>query len=185
MLSRPGVAEAAPIAWFDLGQAHEALDDIPHAAEAFAAFAESHPADADGWRRLLYCRLRLDDITGADTCLAKHRSAKGDDAGLVARLTLILSRSRVSALERARLAGWFGARLSLVLARRMSHQAIVEHWDRQRGHEARARVDRALADAREAMHNMPTPEADAAIHAALLCLPLIGAPILTSSRARS
>lgn len=109
----PAVANLAPIALFDLGQACEALDDLASAEDAFARFAAARPTDPDAWRRLLFCRLRLGHGEVAEETLKRYRGCGGKDEDLVARLTGLHLRQRLSLETRAQLAGWLAARLDL------------------------------------------------------------------------
>jgi hypothetical protein len=111
LMATGGTGDAAPIAWFDLGQACEALEDLPAAETAFARFAAARPGDPDAWRRLLFCRLRMQNLHIADETLRRYRGASGRDDDLAERFLAVVARSRLRGEERALLAGWLGARL--------------------------------------------------------------------------
>lgn len=116
LLLRADGTEAPPIAWFDLGQAHEALDDLPAAINAFVRYVGIRASDSDGWRRLLICRLRQGDLQVAETALRRWRETGGKNDDLAARLISQVCPSRMRLPERATIAGWLGARLDPHLA---------------------------------------------------------------------
>ena len=164
LLGQAEAADAAPIAHFDLGQACEGLGDVDAAARAFARYAAGAPTDPDGWRRLLFCRIRLHQTAVADETLARYRACRGDDAALANRLGVLLTRTRPPVRERALLAGWCAGRIPDALIQRYAESAFLDQWGRRRGPGARA----ALAAALDAA------PADPALRvAALLTLPIV------------
>jgi len=118
-------SDCGPVAWFDLGQACEALEELPAAEQAFTRYAALRPADPDAWRRLLGCRLRLGNLHVADETLRRYRAAGGKDADLVDRYHQVALRARLPLLQRARLAAWFNARLVPALDLRLGLEALV------------------------------------------------------------
>lgn len=126
LLLRADATEAPPIAWFDLGQAHEALDDLPAALSAFVHYCGVRPSDPDGWRRLLIGRLRQGDLQVADEALRRWREAGGKNDDLAERLLSQVLASRMRLHERAAIAGWLGARLDGALAQAAPAEKLVE-----------------------------------------------------------
>lgn len=126
LLLRADAAEAPPIAWFDLGQSCEALDDLPAALSAFVHYCGVRPSDPDGWRRLLICRLRQGDLQVADEALRRWRESGGKDDDLAERLISQVMASRMRLHERAAISGWLGARLDSALAAAAPATALVE-----------------------------------------------------------
>jgi tetratricopeptide (TPR) repeat protein len=101
-----GSTDVSPIAWFDLGQACEALDDLTGAENAFTRYASTRPQDPDAWRRLLFCRLRRDRSQLAEECLRKYHSAGGKDEELVERYLHVVARGRIRTAQRGFLAAF-------------------------------------------------------------------------------
>ena len=101
-----GSTDVSPIAWFDLGQACEALDDLTGAENAFTRYASTRPQDPDAWRRLLFCRLRRDRSQLAEECLRKYHSAGGKDEELVERYLHVVARGRIRTEQRGFLAAF-------------------------------------------------------------------------------
>ncbi|MFM2091487.1 MAG: hypothetical protein RLZZ127_1976 [Planctomycetota bacterium] len=164
LLGQAEAADAAPIVHFDLGQACEGLGDVDAAARAFARYASGAPTDPDGWRRLLFCRIRLHQTAVADETLARYRACRGEDAALATRLGVLLTRTRPPARERALLAGWCAGRIPEALAGRFPEAGVLDQWGRRRGVAARVALAEALAAA----------PADPALRlAALLVLPIV------------
>lgn len=126
LLMRADTQDTPPIAWFDLGQACEALDDLPAALNAFVHYCGIRPSDPDGWRRLLIARLREGNLQVADEALRRWREAGGKDDDLSERLLGQVMPSRLRLHERASIAGWLGARLDKVLAQSASASQLVE-----------------------------------------------------------
>lgn len=106
LLASSGASDVSPIAWFDLGQACEALDDLTGAENAFMRYAAARPQDPDAWRRLLFCRLKRDRSQLAEECLRKYHGSGGKDDELVERLLHVVARGRVRTDQRGRLAGF-------------------------------------------------------------------------------
>lgn len=117
LLARAADTDAPAVAWFDLGQACEVLGDLAAAAQAFQRYAERRASDPDGWRRLLWCRLRLADEEGAELAFQRWRENGGDEDDAARRLVAQLLILPLPLVERARLAGWLAARLERALAR--------------------------------------------------------------------
>lgn len=101
-----GSTDVSPIAWFDLGQACEALDDLTGAENAFTRYASARPQDPDAWRRLLFCRLKRDRSQLAEECLRRYHSAGGRDDELVERYLHVVARGRVRTEQRGFLAAF-------------------------------------------------------------------------------
>ncbi len=106
LIASSGASDVSPIAWFDLGQACEALDDLTGAENAFTRYAAARPQDPDAWRRLLFCRLKRDRSQLAEECLRKYHGSGGKDDELVERLLHVVARGRVRTDQRGRLAGF-------------------------------------------------------------------------------
>ncbi len=181
--STGGSGDVAPIAHFDLGQACEALDDLPAAESAFARFASARPTDPDAWRRLLFCRLRMGQTHIAEETLRRYRSASGKDDDLVERYLGVVARSRLRADQRALLAGWLGARLHEAIGNHLVLEALVDEIARLRFDGAdetlNAVIARARADLLSRLATGAEPDAaeadvEALLRTALLALPLIG-----------
>ncbi|MBA3686700.1 MAG: hypothetical protein H0W72_15870 [Planctomycetes bacterium] len=132
LLGQAKKVDCTPIAWFDLGQACEALDDLTHGESAFAHYTTLQADDADGWRRLLFCRLRLGLLWEAEETLKRYRTAGGPEREVVDRLIQTLRRPRLPLIQRAHLAGWLGARATSALAARLPVGLIVEEALAQR-----------------------------------------------------
>ncbi len=105
-----GSPDVTPLAWFDLGQACEAQADLMGSEEAFTRYCGIRPQDPDGWRRLLFCRLRRGRLEMAEECLQKYRAHGGKDDELLERIVAQF-RTRMPLMERARLAGFLVPRL--------------------------------------------------------------------------
>lgn len=101
-----GASDVSPIAWFDLGQSCEALDDLTGAENAFTRYAATRPQDPDAWRRLLFCRLKRDRSQLAEECLRRYHSAGGRDDELVERYLHVVARGRIRTDQRSLLAGF-------------------------------------------------------------------------------
>jgi hypothetical protein len=181
--STHGTGDAAPIAHFDLGQACEALDDLPAAESAFARFASARPTDPDAWRRLLFCRLRMGHLHIAEETLRRYRSANGKDDDLAERYLSVVARGRVRGEQRATLAGWLGARLHETLVGHTGPDALVHEIARHcfDGDEEilAAAVRRARDDLVADLASGPDPlaaqaNAEALLRTALLALPFLG-----------
>ncbi len=185
LLMRADTTDAPPIAWFDLGQSCEALDDLPAALSAFVHYVGLRSADPDGWRRLLICRLRQGDLQVAEEALRRWRESGGKDDELAERLISQVMASRMRLHERAAIAGWLGARLDAALAISCPAAQLVEACCNElpaaRADQLRtawAAVQPAIAEdaARLGEADLPTlaARADALARTALLCLPLLG-----------
>lgn len=126
LLARVKELDGSGPAWFDLGQACEALDDLAAAQEAFARFAGAHPDDPDGWRRLLLVRLRLGLFWEANDACERYHLAGGADGDLVERALITLRKARLPLLQRAHLVGWLCARrVGLATAARLPVPTLV------------------------------------------------------------
>jgi tetratricopeptide (TPR) repeat protein len=187
LLMRADGTEAPPIAWFDLGQANEALDDLPAAVAGFVHYVGIRPSDPDGWRRLLICRLRQGDLQVADEALRRWREAGGKDDDLAERLIEQVMPSRMRLHERAAVSGWLGARLDAQLGASLSAEALVEACCTAIGPDRAEVLRAAWAQARPAIAedaarlgeaDLPTlaARADALARTALLALPLLARP---------
>jgi len=191
LLGQARFGDVSAVAWFDLGQACETLDDLAGAEAAFARFANHHGEDPDGWRRLLFCRLRLGQWREADQALKRFRAAGGEDAVLVDRLANTLRHVPLSAEERPRLVGWLGTRLATAMRKKLPLRTWIADLRAEDPAGALA-FDAALFDLRVALRGLlpPRPSADPAKPAApseraveslcriaLLCLPFAGGPI--------
>ena len=120
-----GSTDVSPIAWFDLGQACEALDDLTGAENAFTRYASARPQDPDAWRRLLFCRLRRDRGQLAEECLRKYHSAGGKDDELVERYLHVVARGRIRTDQRGFLAAFLLPHLRVAFAA-AGHEGDVE-----------------------------------------------------------
>ena len=184
LLMRTDATDAPPIAWFDLGQAHEALDDLAAATAAFVHYVGIRSSDPDGWRRLLICRLRQGDLQVAEEALRRWREAGGKDDDLAERLIGQVFPSRMRLPERAAIAGWLGARVDAQLAEVAPAGKLVDACCDELP-AARAKLLRAawsaaqpaIAEdaARLGEADLPTlaARADALARTALLALPLL------------
>ena len=170
LLAANPAAELSPVAWFDLGQADEALDDLPGAETAFARYAAARPQDPDAWRRLLFCRLRLDRGAVADETLRRYRAAGGNDAELAERWLTTITRGRLRRQERATLAAWCEAHLGPALAE-AGPARLLEDVGLRHGSGPIAPL---AADLRAALRATGSDEADAeaVVRTVLLALPL-------------
>jgi hypothetical protein len=187
LLMRCDACDAPPIAWFDLGQACEALDDLPAATAAFVHYVGLRSADPDGWRRLLVCRLRQGDLQVAAEALTRWREAGGKEPELADRLLGQVFASRMRLHERAAIAGWLGARLDAALAAEAGADALVERCcaampaaRAERLREAWSAAKPAIAEDAARLGEAGLVElsarADALARTALLALPLLAAP---------
>lgn len=184
LLSATGSAlEATPVAHFDLGQACEALDDLPAAEAAFARFASVRPTDPDAWRRLLFCRLRMGHVQIAEETLKRYRGCGGKDDELAERWLGVVARGRVRGEQRAVLAGWLGARLQEAIANQQVLEELIDEIARLRFHGDAEAVSGAVARARvdllARLQAGPEPDsadadAESLLRTALLALPLLG-----------
>jgi len=171
MLSANPAAEWSPVAWFDLGQVDEALDDLPAAETAFARYAAARPGDPDAWRRLLFCRLRLNRAAIADETLRRYRAAGGTDNELAERWLGTVCRGRLRLHERTVIAAWCEARLGHALAATAAANRLVEEFGVRHG----AGRIAALADALRLLvrhQGLADADADAVARVVLLALPL-------------
>ena len=112
-----GAHDVSPIAWFDLGQASEALDDLAAADTAFSRYGAARPQDPDAWRRLLFCRIKRDRLDLAEECLRKYHGAGGKDDELVERFLHVVARGRIRLDQRGWLAGFLVPHLSSAFLR--------------------------------------------------------------------
>lgn len=187
LLMRADGVDTPPIAWFDLGQACEALDDLPAALSAFVHYVGLRASDPDGWRRLLICRLRQGDLQVADEALRRWREAGGKDDDLAERLLSQIMASRMRLHERSAIAGWLGARIDDALAAACPADKLVEtccaglppaRADALRTAWAVARPAINEDAARLGEADLPTlaARADALARTALLALPLLARP---------
>lgn len=187
LLLHADATDAPPIAWFDLGQAHEALDDLPAATAAFVHYVGVRASDPDGWRRLLICRLRQGDLQVAEEALRRWRESGGKDDDLAERLIGQVFPSRMRLHERAAIAGWLGARLDSQLAAAAPAGKLVEACCEElpaaraeRLRTAWTMAQPAIAEdaARLGEADLPTlaARADALARTALLALPLLAKP---------
>ena len=170
--------EATPVAHFDLGQACEALDDLPAAAAAFARFASARPSDPDAWRRLLFCRLRLNHLQVAEETLRRYRGCGGKDPELAERWLTVVSRGRLRSEQRALLAGWLGAHLHDAITNQVVLEELIDEIGRLRFDGAVDALTAACAHARgDLMLRLPEDSdaiAEALVRTAVLALPLVG-----------
>lgn len=187
LLQRSDATEPPPVAWFDLGQACEALDDLPAALSAFVHYCGVRPGDPDGWRRLLVCRLRQGDLQVAEEALRRWREAGGKDDDLAERLLTQVMASRMRLHERAAVAGWLGARIDPALTALAGAPALVERCAEALPPARAAILRRAWAAAGPAIAEDAArlgpgepaelvARADALARTALLALPLLAAP---------
>jgi len=192
LLNHVATADAGAAAWFDLGQACEALDDLPHAEQAFARFANQHGDDPDGWRRLLLVRLRLGLFWETAEALKRYRAASGVDGDLVDRALIVLRRPRVSLLQRAHVAGWLCAKAPAAAAARLPVGGLVAEIGRGLGgaSEGAAAAERLFGDLIDRLRSelaevlVPVDDAamsgsglvEAVVRVALLALPFLGSP---------
>ncbi len=157
--------DSAPVAQFDLGQACEALSDLPAAEAAFTRFAAARPTDPDGWRRLLLVRLRLSQWSAADEALRRYRGAGGRERDLAERFVTTVARGRLRLKERAGLATWLSARVWAACDEALTLEAAIETAA------ARLRDDNEVAgvsgSAEQRLHDLLT-RARAEFHAELL-----------------
>lgn len=126
LLMRADHVDAPPIAWFDLGQACEALDDLPAALSAFVHYVGVRGSDPDGWRRLLICRLRQGDLQVADEALRRWRESGGKEDDLAERLIAQIMASRMRLHERAAIAGWLCSRIEGAMAEACPAAKLVD-----------------------------------------------------------
>jgi hypothetical protein len=119
LLSQAYHTEAPSVAFFDLGQACEALDDLVGAETAFVRYTTAQADDPDGWRRLLFCRLRLGLFNEVETTLGRYRDAGGEDNDIITRLLYALEAGEIHAQHATGLIGWLGTKLKDTLARRV------------------------------------------------------------------
>ena len=192
LLNHVASAEAGAAGWFDLGQACEALDDLPHAEQAFAHFAAEHGDDPDGWRRLLIVRLRLGLFWEAAEALKRYRAADGSDSDLMDRGLIVLRRARVPLLQRAHVAGWLCAKAPAAATTRLPVGGLLAEIGRglaaaPEGHAAAERlfgdlIDRLRAELAEVLVPADDPArvgsglVEAVIRVSLLALPFLGSP---------
>ncbi|MCS6970194.1 MAG: tetratricopeptide repeat protein [Planctomycetota bacterium] len=161
------------VAWFDLGQACEALGDVIAAARAFQRYTERQGSDPDGWRRLLLCQLRLADYDHAEQALRRWREADGDERAFAQRFVGQVMTAALRLDERTRLASWLGARLTRGLSAVLP---LPELAPPPPG--ASAAAWRAL---QEAVQALPAELEAAAQRVVLLALPLL-APLHPEER---
>jgi tetratricopeptide (TPR) repeat protein len=184
LLMRADATDAPPIAWFDLAQACEALDDLPAALSGFVHYCGVRPADPDGWRRLLICRLRQGDLQVAEEALRRWRESGGKDDDLAERLVGQVFASRLRLHERAAIAGWLGSRLDAALSATAPAASLVDAICRELPGGRAERLRAAWDAARPAIHedaarlgeaDLPTlaARADALARTVLLALPLL------------
>jgi len=170
--------EATPVAHFDLGQACEALDDLPAAAAAFARFASARPNDPDAWRRLLFCRLRLGHLHVAEETLRRYRGCGGKDSELAERWLGVVSKSRLRAEQRSLLAGWLGAHLHDAITNQVVLEGLIDEISKLRFDGAIEALSAACTRARgDLLLRLPEDSdaiAEALVRTALLSLPLLG-----------
>ncbi|MEK7414938.1 MAG: hypothetical protein AAB263_16610 [Planctomycetota bacterium] len=187
LLLRADASDAPPIAWFDLGQACESLDDLPAALSAFVHYVGLRPSDPDGWRRLLIARLRQGDLQVAEEALRRYHEAGGKDDDLAERVVAQVMGSRLRLHERAAIAGWLGARIDSSLASEFSADRLLESCTTELSSERAEALRRTWASAKAAIaedaHRLGPagPEelaarADGLARTALLALPLLALP---------
>jgi len=180
LLTQAGNTEAPPVAWFDLGQANDALDDLAGAEDAFARYTALQGEDPDGWRRLLFVRVRSGHFTEAGEALRRYRATGANDGELAERLAGLLRRGAVDLAQRARLAGWLGARVAGILSRRLGKATPAElghGGDAQRAAEVigalgAVLVPRLASDGAD--HTLVQTRRDHAVRTVLLALPPAG-----------
>lgn len=187
LLLRADATDPPPVAWFDLGQACEALDDLPAALSAFVHYCGVRPGDPDGWRRLLVCRLRQGDLQVAEEALRRWREAGGKEDDLAERLLDQVMASRMRLHERASVIGWLGARMDGALATLASADQIAQRCADALPAARAAILHRAWTAAKPAIAEDAarlgpgSPEeiaarADGLARTALLALPLLASP---------
>ena len=165
-----GEATVPPLAHFDLGQACELTGDLVGAEDGFARYASERPADRDGWRRLLVCRLRRGRLDQANECLQRYRAHGGDDETLSVQLIAQVFSHVLPADQRARCAGWLCARLAPL------REGLVERIATTRFPNDEARFLVLADDLRQGFGLDDLPgAADAALATVLLALPLLAA----------
>ncbi len=178
LASAHAASEATPVAHFDLGQACEALDDLPSAESAFARFAAARPTDPDAWRRLLFCRLRMNHLQIAEETLNRYRSCGGKDDDLADRWLAVVARGKLRLEQRALLAGWLGAQLHEVIANKLVLEELIDEIAQLRfSGEAdilTATCERARGDLLLRLPDGSGAEVEALLRCALLALPLLG-----------
>lgn len=170
--------DATPVAHFDLGQACEALDDLPAAEAAFARFASARPTDPDAWRRLLFCRLRMNHLPVAEETLHRYRGCGGKDEELAERWLTVVARSRLRLEQRALLAGWLGGQLHEAIANQLVLEELVEEIGRLRfGGDSgalMALLTRARGDLLLRLPEGSGADVEAMLRTIILALPLLG-----------
>jgi tetratricopeptide (TPR) repeat protein len=186
LASAAGAADVSPIAWFDLGQACEALDDLAGAENSFIRYATARPQDPDAWRRLLFCRVKRDRLELAEECLRKYHGAGGKDDELVERMLHVVARGRLRGEQRGRIAGFLVPRLDEAFAGDEDSDVVREIVAvRFADDPSAATVFAALADRlREQLAaslratDAEEPEilAEELLRVALLTLPFLGPP---------
>jgi hypothetical protein len=189
LLRQAGQTDVAPVAHFDLGQACEALGDLPAAESAFARYAAARPQDPDAWRRLLLCRLRLGHFTVSEETLRRYRAAGGKDLDLADRFLATVGRGSLRGEQRANLVGWLCARLQEAIQRRLPVSQLITELAERRGtngdatlaelqlgalvDQLRLELGACLAPATDPAMAMVSPMEDL-VRVALLGLPVLG-----------
>ena len=187
LVASAGATDVSPIAWFDLGQACEALDDLPGAETAFTRYATARPQDPDAWRRLLFCRVKRDRLQLADECLRKYHGSGGKDEELVERCLHVVARGRVRIDQRGRLAGFLVPKLDEAFTAAGDEGDVIQEIGRIRFAEddasaaaftalARQFREQAASALREAEAEEPEALAEEILRVALLTLPFLGPP---------
>jgi tetratricopeptide (TPR) repeat protein len=185
LASSSGAADVSPIAWFDLGQACEALDDLSGAESSFMRYAAARPQDPDAWRRLLFCRIKRERLQLAEECLRKYHGSGGKDDELVERYLHVVARGRVRSDQRAWLAGFLIPRLGEAFIRAGQSGDVAREIVRLRFTEDESSAlafttlsdrlhDQITAGLRAAGVDQPEDLADAVLRVALLTLPFLG-----------
>ncbi len=178
LASAHAAADATPVAHFDLGQACEALDDLASAEAAFARFAAARPSDPDAWRRLLFCRLRMNHLQVAEETLNRYRNCGGKDAELAERWLTVVARGKLRLEQRALLAGWLGAHLHDAIANELVLEQLIDEIARLRfGGDADALAAACMRARGDLLLRLPDgndADVEALLRTALLALPLIG-----------
>lgn len=195
LLNRALDTEVSHVAFYDLGQACEALDDLIGAEAAFMRYAGIQAEDPDGWRHLLFCRLRLGLLNEADEALRKFHEADGEDREIVERLLNLLTHARVHPQHRAYLVGWLSARLKDALSKRLPLTELIGGIIRTRFNDHPSKAGQAFLHQVERLRQMlflqiaagqltefeiesASPAhlhaIDALIRIVLLCLPFVG-----------
>ena len=185
LASSSGASDVSPIAWFDLGQACEALDDLLGAESAFMRYAAARPQDPDAWRRLLFCRVKRDRLQLAEECLRKYHGSGGKDDELVERYLHVVARGRVRSDQRAWLAGFLIPRLSEAFASAGQAGDVTREIVRLRFSEDESSAlafatladrlhDQFAAELRATGVAEPRELAEAALRVTLLTLPFLG-----------